>query len=309
VRKTKALERMIAVLDAPSNLGLRPPRPGAEPGCKKLAGALRGQGIVERLGAYDAGGLIPPPYSEEWDGKTVRNASAIARFSRDLAGRVEELLEKGRFPLVMGGDCSILLANMLALRKRGRFGLAFLDGHLDFRHPGNSKVVGAAAGEDLALVTGRGGEDLANPEGLKPLVREEDVMALGERENDRETNDVLNTEIAVLDLAAVRKIGVAEAARRAVYRFERNKLDGFWIHLDADVLDDEVMPAVDSPQPDGLSRNELIEMLKGLLASRLAAGMEVTIFDPDLDPDGKIASAFADDLVAALADAIPLLRM
>jgi arginase len=309
VRKTKALERMIAVLDAPSNLGLRPPRPGAEPGCKKLAGALRGQGIVERLGAYDAGGLIPPPYSEEWDGKTVRNASAIARFSRDLAGRVEELLEKGRFPLVMGGDCSILLGNMLALRKRGRFGLAFLDGHLDFRHPGNSKVVGAAAGEDLALVTGRGGEDLANPEGLKPLVREEDVVALGERENDRETNDVLNTEIAVLDLAAVRKIGVAEAARRAVDRFEKNKLDGFWIHLDADVLDDEVMPAVDSPQPDGLSRNELIEMLKGLLASRLAAGMEVTIFDPDLDPDGKIASAFADDLVAALADERPVLRM
>jgi arginase len=302
VRKTEAPERTIAVLDAPSNLGLRPPRPGAQPGCKKLAGALRGQGIVERLGAYDAGGLIPPPYSEEWDGKTVRNASAIARFSRDLAARVGELLDKRRFPLVMGGDCSILLGNMLALRKRGRFGLAFLDGHLDFRHPGNSEAVGAAAGEDLALVTGRGGEDLTNLEGLKPLVREEDVVALGERENDPETRDVLNTEIAVLDLARVRTVGVAEAARRAVERFERPELDGFWIHLDADVLDDEVMPAVDSPQPDGLSRNELIEVLKVMLASRLAAGMEVTIFDPELDPDGAIASAFADDLVAALGD-------
>jgi arginase len=246
--------------------------------------------------------LIPPPYSEEWDGKTVRNASAIARFSRDLAARVGELLDKRRFPLVMGGDCSILLGNMLALRKRGRFGLAFLDGHLDFRHPGNSEAVGAAAGEDLALVTGRGGEDLTNLEGLKPLVREEDVVALGERENDPETRDVLNTEIAVLDLARVRKVGVAEAARRAVERFERPELDGFWIHLDADVLDDEVMPAVDSPQPDGLSRNELIEVLKVMLASRLAAGMEVTIFDPELDPDGAIASAFADDLVAALGD-------
>ena len=305
MRKTETPERTIAVLDAPSNLGLCPPRPGAEPGCKKLAGALRGQGIVERLGAYDAGGLIPPPYSEKWDGRTVRNASAIARFSRDLAGKVGELLEKGRFPLVMGGDCSILLGNMLALRRRGRFGLAFLDGHLDFRHPGNSEAVGAAAGEDLALVTGRGGEDLTNPEGLKPLVREEDVVALGERENDPETRDVLDTEIAVLDLAAVRKVGLAEAARRAVDRFERNGLDGFWIHLDADVLDGEVMPAVDSPQPGGLSRNELIEMLRVLLASRLAAGMEVTIFDPDLDPDGMVASAFADDLVAALADERP----
>ncbi len=97
MRKTEAPERTIAVLDAPSNLGLRPPRPGAEPGCKKLAGALRGQGIVERLGAYDAGGLAPAPYSGEWDGKTVRSASAIARFSRDLAGRVEGLLEEGHF--------------------------------------------------------------------------------------------------------------------------------------------------------------------------------------------------------------------
>ena len=61
MRKTETPERTIAVLDAPSNLGLRPPRPGTEPGCKRLAGAHRGQGIVERLGAYDAGALIPRP--------------------------------------------------------------------------------------------------------------------------------------------------------------------------------------------------------------------------------------------------------
>jgi len=302
-------ERTIAVLDAPSNLGLRPPRPGAEPGCKRLAGALRGRGIVGRLGAHDAGGLIPPPYSGEWDGETVRNAPAIARFSRDLAGRVGELLDEGRFPLVLGGDCSILLGNLLALRKRRRFGLAFLDGHLDFRHPGNSEAVGAAAGEDLALVTGRGAEELTNPEGLRPLVREGDIVALGERENDTQTADVLETEISVLDLETVRRIGVAEAARHAVSGFERNGLDGFWVHLDADVLDDEVMPAMDSPQPGGLSRDELIGMLELLLASRLAVGMEVTVFDPDLDPDGNVASAFADDLVAALADKRPPLRI
>ena len=38
----------------------------------------------------------------------------------------------------------------------GRIGLVFIDGHSDFRHPGNAPYVGAAAGEDLALVTGRG---------------------------------------------------------------------------------------------------------------------------------------------------------
>lgn len=137
-------------------------------------------------------------------------------------------------------------------------------------------------------------------------MREEDVVALGEREDDPETDDVLNTDIAVLDLAAVREVGVAVAARHAIARFERNKLDGFWVHLDADVLDGEVMPAVDSPQPDGLSRDELVEMLKLLLASELAVGIGVIIFDPDLELDGKLASAFAGDLVAALADERPV---
>jgi arginase len=45
---------------------------------------------------------------------------------------------------------------VLVLRRIGRCGLAFIDGHSDLRHVGNSAGVGAAPGEDLALVTGRG---------------------------------------------------------------------------------------------------------------------------------------------------------
>src|SRR4029450_10655710 len=90
------------------------------------------------------------------DGDGVRNERAIERFSLRLADRVAALLDRGSVPVVPGGDCSILLGNMLALRRRGRYGLVFVDGHSDFRHPGNSDAVGSAAGEDLPLVTGRG---------------------------------------------------------------------------------------------------------------------------------------------------------
>jgi arginase len=76
-------------------------------------------------------------------------------------------------------------------------------------------------------------------------------------------------------------------------------VDGFWVHLDADVLDDEVMPAVDSRQPGGLSYAELIELLRVLLRSELAVGMQVTIFDPELDPTGGIAEEFTSAIVAA----------
>jgi hypothetical protein len=62
-----------------------------------------------------------------------------------------------------------LQGSTLALRRIGRYGLAFIDGHSDFRHVGNSAGVGAAAGEDVALVTERGQSDLTDLDGLRPI--------------------------------------------------------------------------------------------------------------------------------------------
>jgi arginase len=105
----------------------------------------------------------------------------------------------------------------------------------------------------------------------------------------------------VWDLQVVRTLGSAEAAQRTLKQMNASGVEGFWVHLDADVLDDGIMPAVDSRQPDGLSYAELIELLKPLLGSTLAAGMQITIFDPELDRDGKIAEQFTDVLVEALS--------
>jgi arginase len=292
----------VVVVDAPSNLGLSPPEEGREPGVRGLASALREKGLVSRLGAEDGGGLTPPPYSPEIESGTgTRNGEAIRGFSLDLAKRVEEIVRGGRFPLVLGGDCSILLGSMLALRRLGRFGLVFVDGHLDFRHPGNSACLGAVAGEDLALVTGRGPERLAGIGGQGPLVRDGDVVALGEREDYPEWRDIHETEIAVWDLRELRGLGFAGAAGKAVEKLRANGVKGFWVHLDADVLDDTLMPAVDSRQPGGMGYAELGELLRPLLRSGLAVGMEITIFDPELDPTGEIAEAFTAAVVEAFS--------
>jgi arginase len=294
--------RSIVVVDAPSNLGLAPPRPGAEPGCRGLASALRGRDILGRIGAKEGGKIDSPPYSPDVDPATgIRNGGALRAFSIDLAESIESFVRDGSFPVVLGGDCGILVGNMLALRRIGRFGLAFMDGHLDFRHPGNSEIVGAAAGADLALVTGRGPDRIADIDGLGPLVRDGDVVALGEREDYPEWRDIHGTDIAVWDLGELRALGPAQAALKFVGRMEAGGVDGFWIHLDADVLDDAIMPAVDSRQPGGLSYSELVELLGVLLRHGLAVGMEVTIFDPELDPTGEIADGLTDALVEAFS--------
>jgi arginase len=284
----------VAVLDAPSVLGLRPPAPGRVPGARRLPEALRRHRLLERLGAADAGRVEPPPYRPDIDPASgVRNGDTRPGYTIALADRLVELLRAGAFPLVLGGDCSILLGGMLALRRLGRYGLVSVDGGLDFRHPGNAHLVGpvgSVAGEDLAVVTGRGAPQLTDLEGRRPLVADADVVA----------EEVLATPMTLFDVAELRRLGPEEVARRAVATLAARGVEGFWVHVDADVLDPEVMPAVDSPEPGGLTHRELAALLRALTAAELACGMQLTIFDPDLDPDGRLAGELAGTVVAGL---------
>ena len=211
---------------------------------------------------------------------------------------------KGHFPVVLGGDCSILIGCMLALRRLGQYGLFFIDGHADFYQP-EAEPNGEVASMELALVSGRGPDVLADLDGLKPLVQDEDIVAFGYRDTEEQrahgSQDVRETAIHTFDLAQVRALGSATAAQQALERLQKNQLDGFWIHLDADVLDDGLMPAVDYRLPGGLQWDELSALLRILMASGQAVGITVTIFNPRLDPDGSIVHAFTRSIVAGLS--------
>ncbi|MEV4994539.1 arginase family protein [Streptomyces niveus] len=293
--------RNIVVIDAPSNLGLRPPAPGTVPGCYKLAGALREQGIVRRLGASEGGVVVPPRYDRgDWkEGDGVFNAAAIAAYTPRLADRIERHVRAGDFPLVLGGDCSIQLGASLALRRIGRYGIAAIDGSADFRHTGNSPSVGAAGGEELAIATGRGQADLSDIEGLRPYIRDEDVRLFGIRDGDEDLAELAELRIPTLPVGEIREGGAADVAGAVLRTLETPVTDGFWVHLDADVLDPEVMPAVDAPDPGGLLPAELTSLLRVLVRSERCVGLNVTIYDPDLDPEGTAGALLADIVVAA----------
>ena len=240
-----------AIVEAPSVLGLFPR------GVEGLAGALLEAGLGEGLGARRVGLVPPPAYDERRDPESgLLNPESIRDYSIALADALEPLLASGAFPVVLGGDCSILLGCVLATCRRGRAGLLFVDGHADFYQP-EAEPAGEAASMDLALVTGRGPSIVTELEGRRPLVRDADVVALARRDAE-ETEEhgsqrIEDTGIDVIDLGELRAAGVAAAMRRALERVAASNLDGFWIHLDADALDDAIMPAVDYRLPDGLS--------------------------------------------------------
>ena len=107
------------------------------------------------------------------------------------------------------------------------------------------------------------------------------------------------------DLETVRRMGVEAAAKAAVAHVSRKELEGFFIHVDADCLDDAIMPAVDYRLEGGLSWNELRTVLQMALASGRCRGLEVTIYNPSLDTDGSAGRGLADVLATALGTSAP----
>jgi arginase len=266
-----------------------------------MAQVLREHGLVSRLHAKDAGTVIPPKYESTIDPSTkIRNVAAIREYSIQLAGRLGSLLDEGRFPLVLGGDCSILLGSALALRRRGRHGLLFIDGHSDLLTPETSQS-GGAAGMDLALTTGTGPKTLTDMESAAPYIQPSDVVVFGYRlpAPDESSPSTPHPPMTAFPLDRIRTGGADQAAAAAVTRLEGSGL-GFWIHVDVDVLSPDWMPAVDSPDPGGMTPTELTRSLKKAIASSKCVGMEVTIYDPERDPTGRCAKLIVDILSDAV---------
>jgi|HubBroStandDraft_6_1064221.scaffolds.fasta_scaffold78472_2 arginase len=288
----------LQIIEVPSPLGLRPS------GLEHAPDALRSAGLHERLGCPNVVRIEVPSYSDVRDPATeILNPQSIAAVALHTADAVTAALDTSRFPVVLGGDCSIVLGPLLALRRRGRYGLAFLDGHADFQHP-REEPNGEVASLDLAVATGRGPGVLADLDGLRPLVRDGDVALIGYRvldDNDHFLDEhIRTTAVTVADLSDIQAHGAGHALERALTTLTGPELEGFWVHLDVDVLDDALMPAVDYRHPGGLSWEEAEHILGGLLGSRNACGLEVTIFNPRLDPDGSIARRLSELIEAGL---------
>ncbi|MGH7589415.1 MAG: arginase family protein [Gemmatimonadota bacterium] len=273
-------------------------------GLDQAPGVFRELGLLERLAAEDQGDVRPPPYRDfDLSPGRARNEPEVAEYSRALAESVAAQVEAHRFPLVLGGDCSILLGSLLGLRDRGPIGLAYVDGHCDFALPSFS-ITGSVAGMALAFAVGRGEEPLARLAGPEPLVRESDTVLLGRRDEFDEPfygrHSVRFSEILDLPYERIERESVVEAASTALERLARPGLSGFWIHLDADTLDPAVMPAVDSLDPGGMQLDELTELVAILARHPKSLGLQLTIYDPVLDPDRSCASRLVDLLARAL---------
>lgn len=307
----RIIDRLV-VINAPSNLGLRPLRPGHEPGTWAAPAVLAQAGLFEAVNAARHVDLTRPTYSPEAQiGTPLRNGPAMRQFNLNLAEEVETVLAEGAFPLVIGGDCSILLGALAGARRQGPLSLVHVDGHSDFRHPGNydaAASLGAVAGMDLALATGRGEALMTEWPGVHaPLIPDTQAVQIGERElfdDDFAWPDIADTAITRLDVFTARRVGMASVLERTLAVLDRQPDWLFWLHFDVDVLDQSVMPAVDSPGTPGIDPEDLVILLRKLVSERRCIGMTTTVYDPDVDSDRRCATLIVSILAKVLSGSV-----
>ena len=110
----------------------------------------------------------------------------------------------------------------------------------------------------------------------------------------------MRTPITRLTIQQILREGIPRTAERIVARLTERKLDRAWVHVDLDVLDQKVMNAVDSPGSPGFDYAQLAQLLRALIGSGRVIGLDVCIYDPDLDPGHRFAKPIADCLANAL---------
>lgn len=266
---------------------------------------LRDHGVIARLRSTDLGDVAPPPgYADlvRPSGR-MRNEEDVVRYSRELSERVAAAARDGSFVVMLGGDCSIMLGALLGLRlATGEpAGVVYIDAHADFGTLDESPS-GSACSMNLALAIGRTAGPLAPLVGEQPLVRGERVVHVGRRDDgEPEYGAASLAEFGILDLpqSIIDAQGPDAVARQALARVSRAP-GGFWVHFDVDSLDPELMPAVDSPLPEGLRFETAAALLGRLVSHPAARGLQVTIYDPSIDPSGDGASLIVELLERVL---------
>jgi arginase len=272
--------RTIGLLGVPTNSA------GTIDGVARGPVVLREVGLVDALHrhakVHDYGDVtLPDPSPTRESRSHVIDPDGLDALVARVRDAVAPILDNGHLPLVIGGDCPLLLGCLAASSGRDRVGLLFVDGHEDAYLPVQSST-GEAADMELAFALGMADAAWSRElSSLLPLVAPTDVRILGARDADllrAEGVASLRDRVALVDgdrLAAdPARIGAAACASLP---------RPWWFHLDLDVLSTEALPAIDYPQPGGLGWDELVVVATTALRAD-PRGWDVTIYNPDLDP-------------------------
>ncbi len=290
----------IHVLGVPMDLGSG--RRGVDMG----PSAIRIAGLNERLRelgnrVIDEGDLDIKNMEEIRVGEMkARYLREITRASKVLSAKVEKLMAKNHFPLVLGGDHSIAVGTISGIaafckRKRKKLGLLWIDAHGDMNTPSTSPS-GNIHGMPLAAVLGLGPRDLSHVMGSYRKVDPANVALVGTRSLDEgEKRHIKQTGVHVFTMPDIDRLGIHQVMKKAFARVSEGT-DYVHVSLDLDAVDPTVAPGVGTPVKGGLDYREAHLIMEFIYESKLMTSLEIVEVNPILD-EHNASAAFAVELV------------
>jgi arginase len=223
---------------------------------------------------------------------------SLVRMVTGVESAVRECFASAELPVVIGGDCPILLGALAAMDDPG---LVFLDGHEDAWQP-TPDVRGEASDSELGIAIG------IVPAPVPAVVDRSRVVALGPRDAS-EMTEVGHARIDSL-VTFRDDVWLNSASAHDLLEVAAPATSGpWWLHVDLDVLSTSALGAVDYPQPGGLTWRRLERTVGLLVADGGCVGASVGVYNPDLDrgASAKRIVTFVDRLAKWLERARPTL--
>src|SRR6476661_3713416 len=247
--------------------------------------AFRIAGLGERLTALgitvvDEGDVVAPiPETKSFGDPTRKYIREIARVCEKLYKTSLAALEKGAFPLVLGGDHSLAAGSVAATsdflrRQQQSTGLIWVDAHGDMNTPASSGS-GNVHGMPLAALLGPDPAELSRIGGFSPKVSPERTVLIGIRNlDDREKERIRDSGVHVFTMKDIDRAGIAATVEQAI-AIAGEGAGGIHVSFDLDVCDPAIAPGVGTPVKGGFNYREAHMVMEMIADSTLLRALDV----------------------------------
>lgn len=276
--------------------------------------ALRVAGLDERIAALgyevrDLGDLhVERARSIPAAGDKLKHLIEIKAACEDLAQKVEEILDAGELPLILGGDHSIAIGSISGFssycRKRNETpGLIWFDAHADMNSP-ETTPSGNIHGMPFAVVLGYGAPELVNIGGFTPKLRPESCVHVGARDVDSGERELIQKlGIRFITMREIDERGMGVCMDDAIAIASRAS-GGYAVTFDVDALDPGDAPGSGTLVRGGLTYREAHLAMEKIGDAGGMRSLEVVEINTALDVNNKTAELGVELILSALGKTI-----
>jgi arginase len=298
----------IAIIGAPLDLGAG--RRGVDMGPSAVRVANLNARLVE-LGyeVKDLGNLpVEQPESLSEGPANAKYLPQITLICTRLATMVEQAMNNGQVPLVLGGDHSVAVGTVAGVSKHlqtqgAQLGMIWIDAHADMNTPETSPS-GNVHGMPLACCIGIGPPELTHIFGYAPKVPPGNVALIGIRSvDDRERKLVQSSGVHAFTMRDIDERGLRWVMEEAI-RFATTGTAGFHVSFDIDSVDPQEAPGVGTPVKGGITYREAHLAMETLCDCGRMTSMDIVEVNPVIDEANRTALLAVELVMSAMGKRI-----